>query len=345
LWADALLQAGQSVTLIYDTDLTGAQPLQVLGVDLVACKHHGNGRWRRPTQLLGLIRCGDLVFVHSAYLAGNLAVARHANAVGAHVVFVPHGAYDHSARQRSAWLKRLWLLWEGRELERALAIHAFVETETPSIREVAPTASIVTVPTPIGIPGVQWRGGGGYLAWFGRYDIEHKGLDLLIEAYSRIPVAFRMPLRLRGRDSTHGRHAVQSLVDQAGLADWIEVGPPVEGDDKMTFLREADLFVMPSRWESFSIALLEVLALGVPSVVSSRMPIAEQLACEKACRVVDVEPQTLAAELSVVLQDIPSAFAGYDPRAFAARNLSTKSVGLRLVDQLAACMAARSARA
>ncbi len=341
LWVGALLQAGQSVAVIYDKDLCGDQPLQVLGVDLVACAHHGSGRWRRPVRFDSLIRPHDIVFVHSAFLAGNLIVSRHARAVGAYVVFVPHGAYEQTARQRSAWLKRLWLLWEGRELERALAIHAFVETETPSIREVAPTVPIVTVPTPINIPEEQWQGGGGYLAWFGRYDIEHKGLDLLVQAYAHLPVKLRKPMRLRGRDSTHGRHAVQALVDQAGLGDWIDVGPSVEGYEKTIFLREADLFVMPSRWESFSIALLEVLALGVPSLVSSRMPIAGQLAREKACRVVDIEPEVFAAELAVVLADLLTAFTGYSPRDFAIRHLSTKGVGLRLVEQLTACISAR----
>lgn len=335
MWARSLLDAGAKVQILYDSALEGEQPLHVSDVELVPIVHKGNGRWRRPDKLADVkIEKDSLVFLHSAFLAGNLCIARHARRQGAHTVFVPHGAYERAARRRSAILKRLWFLWEKRELAMALAIHAFVETEREPIGEVAGHTPVVVAPTPIALPTITWTGGGNYIAWFGRYDIEHKGLDLLIEAYAQVEIDRRIPLKLRGRDSTHGRQAVQDLVAQHGMEDWISVGPEINGDEKVEFLKNSEFFIMPSRWESFSIALIEVLALGVPSIVSDRMPIAAQLKNDRGAIVCSIEPSGLATAISAVLSDPVGAFSSINPRKYVENTLSSQVVGTNLLTQL-----------
>lgn len=335
MWARSLVDAGAKVQILYDSELEAEQPLRVFGVELAPIAHKGNGRWRRPCDLGDVKTEKDsLVFLHSAFLAGNLCVARHARRQGAHTVFVPHGAYERAARRRSAVLKRLWFLWEKRELAKALAIHAFVETEREPIGEVAAHTPVVVAPTPIALPTITWTGGGNYIAWFGRYDIEHKGLDLLIAAYSQVEIDSRIQLKLRGRDSTHGRQAVQNLVAQHRMEDWISVGPEINGDEKVEFLKNSEFFIMPSRWESFSIALLEVLALGVPSVVSDRMPIAKQLKKDRGAIVSSIQPSELASAISAVLSDPAGAFSGINPRQYVENALSSHVVGANLLTQL-----------
>lgn len=335
MWARSLVDAGAKVQIIYDSALEAMQPLRVSGVELVPIVHKGNGRWRRPDNLADVkTEQGSLVFLHSAFLAGNLCVARHVRRQGAHTVFVPHGAYQRAARRRSALLKRLWFLWERRELGKALAIHAFVETEREPIGEVAAHTPVVVAPTPIALPTITWTGGGNYIAWFGRYDIEIKGIDLLIEAYSQVPIDRRLPLKLRGRDSTHGRRAVQGLVAQHHMEDWISVGPEINGVEKVEFLKNAEFFIMPSRSESFSIALLEVLALGVPSVVSDRMPISGQLKKDRGAIVCSIEPSELATAMSAALSDPAGAFSSIYPRQYVENTLSSPVVGTNLLAQL-----------
>ncbi len=337
-WVRALAMVGAEVTVAFDSDLSAEQPLAVAGVKCIPVKHFWRGRWRLPFGEQLHLTTDTVVVLHSAFLAGNLRVAAQARRVGAKVIFVPHGAYQHEARQRSALLKVFWLAYESTVVNRALAVHVFVEEERSSVREVASDVPLIIAPTPIGLPVGAWIGDGGYIAWFGRYDIEVKGLDLLISAYALVPEASRMPLRLRGRDSTDGRVAVQALVDNAGLGAWVSVGPAVEGDEKNDFLCNAAFFVMPSRNEAFSIALLEVLALGVPSLVSARMPIAAQLVAENACRVCDVEVPKLAKALTDVLRAPATAWQAFRPREFVARNLTEDIVGRSFLRQVSDLM-------
>jgi glycosyltransferase involved in cell wall biosynthesis len=334
-WVKALVSANQNVHVAYDEGLSGNQELAVSGVPLHGLKHRLKGRWRYPIGLSELLDCDTVLILHSAFLAGNLVAARVAARVGAKIVFTPHGAYEHEARQRNAILKKIWLGVESNFIERSLAVHVFVSTEVASIQEIAPSIQVVVAPTPVSIPAYcKWQGGGGYVAWFGRYDIEHKGLDLLIEAYRRVPAELRIPVRLHGRDSTNTRADVMALVKNAGLSDVFSVGGPIEGDAKLEFLASSEFFIMPSRWESFSIALLEVLALNVPSIVSDAMPISGQLNEEHASIVTSNSAAKLAETIEHVLINKRDSIGKIFPLRFVQNNLTHEVVGRSFVQQI-----------
>jgi GalNAc-alpha-(1->4)-GalNAc-alpha-(1->3)-diNAcBac-PP-undecaprenol alpha-1,4-N-acetyl-D-galactosaminyltransferase len=98
--------------------------------------------------------------------------------------------------------------------------------------------------------------------------LEHeKGFDRLLDAFSDLTV--RAPegeqdwsLRIIGEGSMRGQ--LESKVQQLGLSDrvslpgWIR---PVWSE-----LSAATIFVLPSRYEGFPSALLEAMAVGVPSL-------------------------------------------------------------------------------
>ena len=63
------------------------------------------------------------------------------------------------------------------------------------------------------------------------------------------------------------RPALEALVDRLGLRGAVELPGPMTDPDAA--LRAADLFVLPSREEGMSIALLEAMALGMPLVASA----------------------------------------------------------------------------
>lgn len=335
-WVHALKEAGQDVKVICDSTLIAKQPLAVPGINVIPLKHRLFGRWRYPEGIEQHLTADTILIVHSAYLANNLIAAIKSKKSGSKTIFVPHGAYEHDARQRNALIKRTWLGFEKRIVDSSLAVHAFVDTEIRSIKEVAPNVPILVAPTPVAIPESHtWTGGGGYIAWMGRYDIEHKGLDLLIEAYQMVPPEIRLPLRLRGRNSTNTRAEVVDLVAKAGLSSFISIGGPIDGEEKIDFLKSAEFFVMPSRWESFSIALIEVLALNVPCLISSNMPISAKLGTEQASMISSIDPVELAKNLEHFLRNRSDIISSLFPRDFVARNLTYKSVGNCFVNQVA----------
>lgn len=98
--------------------------------------------------------------------------------------------------------------------------------------------------------------------------IPYKGHRDLIEALALVHEAMPLPwsLLVIGRDEGIGGE----LKDRAralGLADHIIwLGEQVEVDE---FLHASDIFVLPSREEGFSNALLEAMAVGVPVIATA----------------------------------------------------------------------------
>jgi glycosyltransferase involved in cell wall biosynthesis len=102
-----------------------------------------------------------------------------------------------------------------------------------------------------------------------------KGLDLLVDAMRDIPDA---RLAIVGPDDHDGTSALIERVRAAdGLGDRIHVVPPLDEAVLPDVYAEADVFVLPSRGESFGMVAAEAAAAGTPSVVTDRCGVAELL--------------------------------------------------------------------
>lgn len=104
--------------------------------------------------------------------------------------------------------------------------------------------------------------------------VKGKGIDLVLRALT-ILAARGSPYRyVIGGDGPE-RVPLEALVDELGLRDKVHFKGSVEGQEKWRLLRDADVYVMPSRldpeipWqESFGISFAEAAAFGVPAVGS-----------------------------------------------------------------------------
>jgi glycosyltransferase involved in cell wall biosynthesis len=90
-----------------------------------------------------------------------------------------------------------------------------------------------------------------------------KGTDLLVDAFMKFPSDAPVQLTIAGLID---RPWAESLRDRAAVDRRITfVGRAV---DPVTFLRGLDVFVLPSRSEGMSNALLEAMALGLPCLAT-----------------------------------------------------------------------------
>lgn len=159
----------------------------------------------------------------------------------------------------------------GRRCRQADAIVSISRQITIELLGAGYEASrIHAMPNGVPIPAETWRRrpdwrGSPRAAFLGRLAPE-KGLDTLVDAWVRVLARFphaRLTLIGEGPE----RPALEDQVRRLGLAGSVELpGPAV---DPSVRLRQADLFVLPSREEGMSIALLEAMALGIPLVASS----------------------------------------------------------------------------
>jgi glycosyltransferase involved in cell wall biosynthesis len=102
-----------------------------------------------------------------------------------------------------------------------------------------------------------------------------KGLDLLLEAMADVPGAH---VAIVGPDDGDGtRERLEQLAARPELQGRVHLVPPLDEQQPRELYGEADVFVLPSRNESFGMVAAEAAAAGVASVVSTECGAAELL--------------------------------------------------------------------
>jgi glycosyltransferase involved in cell wall biosynthesis len=111
-----------------------------------------------------------------------------------------------------------------------------------------------------------------YILYLGRIDIHHKGLDILLKAYTEFYRKFpgiRLTIAGDGRDRQSFSELLQELPPD--IRQNIELKGWVDGDRKADLLRQALMVVIPSRYESQAIVSLEAMASG-KAIIASDIP-------------------------------------------------------------------------
>ncbi|MFN2382779.1 MAG: glycosyltransferase [Gemmatimonadota bacterium] len=296
-----LVRAGAEVVIAYDA---GEPPRSDDGVEWVRVRHAG-WPWPVPQDLDGIIREADLLVLHSAWAFHNVRAGAIARQHQVPYLLEPRGAYDPAIVHRKRRRKKLWWrAWERDLVQGARAIHVFFDSERAHLEALGYRGDVIVAPNGVEVPpDVHWDGGsGGYVLWMGRFDPEHKGIDLLLQALALLSPTERPPLRLHGPDArSEGKAAMRQLVGALDLDRWVTIGGPIHGAEKFDLLARARGFVYPSRWEAFGNATAEAAALGVPTLVTPH-PLGRHLAGRGAAFLAEATPAALAAGLRDLLK-------------------------------------------
>ena len=131
-----------------------------------------------------------------------------------------------------------------------------------------------------------------------------KGLALLLPAF-RDYVRHHPDtiLVLAGGDDGYKATARQ-FIEQHHLGDSIRMVGILTGDSKKAALADADLFVLPSYSEGFSMAVLEAMAVGTPTLVSDKVGFSDVIRQHDAAGLVtELTPDGVRAGLDTLLDD------------------------------------------
>lgn len=275
-WAAAEARAGVDVVLACDR---GPRPMPA-GIRLAEVRHRGRAGVRAPAGMSAILGRGDLFVLHSGWVFHNIAAARLARKLDVPYIMTPHGAYNPNVFRRRRIEKALWWrLLERPALLGARGVHVFFDEEAEFITAAGFRGPIIVAPNGVTLPSFQRQDHRERFAlWMGRFDVETKGIDVLLRSYARLPAASRIPLRLHGPDWRGGKERVRRLIGDLGLQDIATVGPAAYGADKWRLLRRCALFLFTPRWDSSSVMALEAAGAGAPIVATSSTFIGRQLA-------------------------------------------------------------------
>lgn len=118
---------------------------------------------------------------------------------------------------------------------------------------------------------LQWRDPSvdPYILCVGRLEDPRKNIDLLVDAYARLPERMRSRVRLVLAGSSAPRPSFWSRADALAVRDRIDYVAMPTRERLLQLYQRASVFALPSDEEGLGVVLLESMACGVP-VVSTR---------------------------------------------------------------------------
>ena len=125
----------------------------------------------------------------------------------------------------------------------------------------------------------------------------HKNYETLIRAFSRViesPELSAYHLLIAGGIGVSSTYEMLlKLVEDLNLKDKVNFLGRVDHKNLVSYYRAADVFVFPSRLETFGHPLIEAMAAGTP-VVSSDLPVCQEI-CQDAALYFEPEDDVLLA--------------------------------------------------
>lgn len=199
-----------------------------------------------------------------------------------------HGRYSHVFDEELNVKRKLPALYlktvEQWVLRGARFAQAVAPSEEALLRHVAPRARVEMIPNAAfssrqGAPSSE----GGRSApsanypvfgFLGRYEIEHKGLDLLLQGFAAYKRAGgKGTLEMVGSGPL--REDLLAMAKELQILDSVSIGEARYGEDKIRTLSGWDYFVSPSRYDGLPMATLEAAFLGMPVLVTAETGLEE----------------------------------------------------------------------
>lgn len=287
----------------------------------------------------------DLAHIHALFSPVSTAAATVARYKKLPYILRPLGTLDPADLQKKWQLKQVYAaLLERQNLAGAAAIH-FTSNQEAKISErfgtqspnlVIPLgvrqpqqAKYESIKADLGIPNDQFL-----ILFMSRIDPK-KGLDLLIPALEKLLIInnnFHFILAGTNPQDPNYEQQIQQQIKASTLASCTTITGFVTGEIKAALLREADLFVLPSYYENFGIAVAEAMVAGTPVVISDQVHIWEEVKNAQAGWVCACEVDELVETLQEALRDdMELRRRGANAQDYALKNYSWDAIALTMI--------------
>jgi len=226
----------------------------------------------------------DLLEIHATFSYVCTAAGHLARRQGRPYLICPHGQFSPWVIQQKTRKKLLYnRLFEQENFRQVAAVHCTTAAEAQNVKAfgiTAPTFSIplgVTVADPL--PAAADRLRQVYhippdrpvILFLSRFHPK-KRPDFLLSVLAQLP-DMNFHLILAGDGDPDYRGVIEQQIEQSGLRDRVTLPGFLTGEAKALALYGSDLFVLPSYYENFGIAVAEAMAANLPVVISDQVHI------------------------------------------------------------------------
>ena len=205
------------------------------------------------------------------------------------IILSPRGSLGEWPLKNGSRFKKLWLEMFIKPFANYVVWHATSNQEKNEILALFTNAKVEIIPNGIYIKEFQKFNKLAKLEFLQKYTgiipkninkiiismgrlQKKKGFDILIDSFNEVLKKYlNSYLLIAGPDEGEKENLLKQ-IENLGLRKKVFLIGNIENQDKIDFLANADLFVLPSHNENFGNVYLESLSVGTPIVASKNTP-------------------------------------------------------------------------
>jgi glycosyltransferase involved in cell wall biosynthesis len=356
LIARSLTQAGVEVDIATSDDDGPGHRLDVPLHRRIEQDRHGVFYFRKQTEfykvslsmrqwLKSHVHDYDAVHIHALFSFSSTAAARIARRQKTPYIIRPLGVLNRwGMENRRKFLKALSFQFVERPILRhAAAVHYTSRAEQIEAEATGIAARAAVIPLGIdlapfaNLPGperflARWPQAKGreIVLFLSRLDPK-KGLDLLMDALAENRKSEKCLLVAAGSGEAAYERTLHEKETRLGLSGDILWTGFLKGEEKLSALAAARIFVLPSHSENFGIALVEALAAGLPCITTDGVAVSEDIRERDAGLVVKATTKPLSEAVNQLLGDAAlRARFSRNAKDLAKERFSLESMGVAL---------------
>lgn len=215
----------------------------------------------------------DLIHLQHVWDPYIHVMAWFAQIKGIPYLITPRGMLEPWIMNRNPWKKKLaMLLYQRHDLMKAIAIHATCKMEKENIRKLGFSNPISVIPNGVDlstIPKPKTKYRTKKIVFLSRIH-EKKGIELLLNAWKQLKIA-DWNLAIAGEGESNYLKKLKTKIESENIKNVHFVGSQY-GQNKWSFLKSGDIFVLPTYSENFGIVVAEALAVGIPVITTTGTP-------------------------------------------------------------------------
>lgn len=257
----------------------------------------------------------DIIHLHNIRTFQNIIIHHYAKKYGVPYVLQAHGSLT-TFFQKGFLKKTFDVVWGRRILKDASKLIAVTKTEAEQYKSMGVSEDKIEI-IPNGVDLSEFDNlpqKGEFKRKYGLGDDQRiilylgrinkiKGLDLLARAFADLSTILKdIKLVIVGPDDGY-LSSLQKLVDILEISDRVLFTGPLYGQEKLEAYIDAEVYVLPSFYETFPVAVLEAFACGIPVIVTDRCGIADVINSQ-AGLVVPYDKDQLKHALLQMLGDV-----------------------------------------
>jgi glycosyltransferase involved in cell wall biosynthesis len=273
----------------------------------------GSTGWQFSLKLTRALRRNlnnfDLVYLPAVWNYPTTIAAYYCRKYRKPYIVAPKGVLFSYTKSKNAWKKwPYYKLFAERDIKNAAAIHYTAEDEANRCHSLFLGLKNQAIIVPNGIELSAFNNLPARNNLWMRYPILKnkkiilflgriswiKGLDLLVEAFSRLARERNdVHLMIVGPDENNYVKKVKKWFRDEGIFERVTFTGMKVGEEKLKAFTSSDVFVLPSYSENFGMAVVEAMACSIPVIISDQVGIYREVERAKAGVIIHTDPDEL----------------------------------------------------